>query len=158
PLAPYTNVWSDTIISGFASQKQYAVQTSPKVVERCIAMTTDPGDLVFDPTCGSGTTAYCAEKLGRRWITCDSSRVSINLSRRRLVASLFDQYRTQAGTPSSGFAYRTVERITLKSLAYDMEPERVDLYEQPEIDKSMVRVAGPFEVMSLGRYSLEDWK
>lgn len=158
PLAPYTNVWGDTIISGFASQKQYAVQTSPKVVERCIAMTTDPGDLVFDPTCGSGTTAYCAEKLGRRWITCDSSRVATNLARRRLVASLFDQYRTQGETPSSGFVYRTVERITLKSLAYDMEPERIELLEQPEIDKSMVRVAGPFEVMSVGRYSLEDWK
>jgi adenine-specific DNA-methyltransferase len=158
PLAPYSNVWEDTVISGFGAAKLYAVQTSPKVVERCILMSTDPGDLVFDPTCGSGTTAYCAEKLGRRWITCDTSRVALNIARQRLLSSVFDHYKTLNGSPSSGFMYKTVDRVTLKSLAYDLEPEKVELVDQPEVDASALRVTGPFEVMTLGRYSLEDWK
>jgi adenine-specific DNA-methyltransferase len=158
PWAPISNVWSDTVISGFASSKLYAVQTSPKVVERCLFMTTDPGDLVFDPTCGSGTTVYCAEKLGRRWITCDTSRVAINVARKRLLSGIFEHYKTRNGKVSGGFVYRTVDRITLKSLAYDLEPEKVDLVDQPEVDRDAIRVTGPFDVMSLGRYSLEDWK
>jgi adenine-specific DNA-methyltransferase len=80
---PYDNVWSDTVIAGFASDKRYVVETSTKVVERCLLMTTDPGDLVLDPTCGSGTTAYVAEELGRRWITIDASRVALTLARAR---------------------------------------------------------------------------
>jgi adenine-specific DNA-methyltransferase len=158
PCTPISNVWDDTVISGYAAPKLYAVQTSPKVVERCIRMTTEPGDLVFDPTCGSGTTAYCAEALGRRWITCDTSRVAINIARQRLLSAVFDHYRTRNGAVSSGFLYRTVPHITLKSLAYDLEPEKVELVEEPEVDASAVRVSGPFEVMTLGRYSVEDWK
>ena len=158
PLAPFTNIWEDTVISGFADPKLYAVQTSPKVVERCILMTTDPGDLVFDPTCGSGTTGYCAEKFGRRWITCDTSRVAVNVTRKRLLSGLFDQYKTQNGVVSGGFVNKSVKRITLKSLAYDQEPETVELFDQPQVDTGAVRVCGPFEVMSLGRYSVEDWK
>jgi adenine-specific DNA-methyltransferase len=158
PCAPFSNVWDDTVISGFGAAKLYAVQTSPKVVERCIAMTTDPGDIVFDPTCGSGTTAFCAEKLGRRWITCDTSRVAINVARQRLLSATFDHYKTRNGNPASGFLYKTVDRITLRSLAYDLEPEKVELVDQPEVDTGAIRVTGPFEVMTLGRYSVEDWK
>jgi adenine-specific DNA-methyltransferase len=128
------------------------------VLERCIAMTTDPGDLVFDPTCGSGTTAFCAERLGRRWITCDTSRVAINVARQRLLSATFEHYKTRNGKVSGNFLYKTVNRVTLKSLAYDLEPEKVELVDQPEVDKDAIRVCGPFEVMSLGRYSVEDWK
>jgi adenine-specific DNA-methyltransferase len=158
PYAPISNVWDDTVISGYAAPKLYAVQTSPKVVERCILMATEPGDLVFDPTCGSGTTAICAERLGRRWITCDTSRVAINVARQRLLGSTFEHYKTRNGVLSSGFLYKTVNRVTLKSLAYDLEPEKVELVDQPEVDPEAIRVCGPFEVMSLGRYSVEDWK
>lgn len=158
PVSPVANVWMDVGTGSFTEPKVYAVQTSSKVVERCIAMTTDPGDLVFDPTCGSGTTAYAAEKLGRRWITCDTSRVAINVARRRLLSSVFDHYRTRNGVVSGGFVYSTVDRVTLKSLAYDMEPEKVELVDRPELDTGAVRVSGPFEVMTLGRYSVDDWK
>ena len=113
---------------------------------------------MLDPTCGSGTTAFCAEKLGRRWITCDTSRVAVNVARQRLLGAVFDHYVTRNGQVSSGFRYKTADRITLKSLAYDMEPEPVDLVDQPEPDKGAIRVCGPFEVMTLGRYSVEDWK
>lgn len=158
PLAQYTNIWDDTVISGFASAKLYAVQTSPKVIERCIAMTTDPGDICFDPTCGSGTTAFSAERLGRRWITCDTSRVAINVARQRLISCTFEHYKTRNGKISGNFLYKTVNRVTLKSLAYDLEPEKVELVDQPVVDKDAIRVCGPLEVMSLGRYSVEDWK
>jgi adenine-specific DNA-methyltransferase len=87
PVFPYSNMWDDTVTSGFADPKVYVVQTSAKVIERCILMTTDPGDLVLDPTCGSGTTAYVAEQWGRRWITCDTSRVALALARTRLMAA-----------------------------------------------------------------------
>jgi adenine-specific DNA-methyltransferase len=138
--------------------RDYVVQTAESVVERCISMTTDPGDLVFDPTCGSGTTAYCAERLGRRWTTCDTSRVAINVARQRLLVGIFEHHKTRNGVLSSGLVYKTVNRITLKSLAYGLEPEKVELADQPENDPEAVRVCGPFEVMSLGRYSVEDWR
>jgi adenine-specific DNA-methyltransferase len=121
-------------------------------------MTTMPGDLVFDPTCGSGTTAHCAERLGRRWITCDTSRVAVNVARQRLIGGTFEHYKTRNGKVSGNFLYKTVNRVTLKSLAYDLEPEKVELVDQPEVDKDALRVCGPFEVASLGRYSVEDWK
>ena len=158
PCAPFSNVWDDTVISGFGAAKLYAVHTSPKVIERCVSMTTDPGDIVFDPTCGSGTTAFCAERLGRRWVTCDTSRVAVNVARQRLLGTIFDHYTTTNGNPASGFLYKTVSRITLKSLAYDLEPEKIGLVDQPEVDRSAIRVCGPFEVLTLGRYSVEDWK
>lgn len=157
PFMPFTNVWDDTILGTF-SDKLYSVQTSPLTVDRCLAMTTSPGDLVFDPTCGSGTTAFCSERLGRRWITCDTSRVAINVARQRLLGATFDHFKTRNGKVSGNFEYKAVNRITLKSLAYDLEPESVDLVDQPVIDTSAVRVCGPFEVMSIGRYSVEDWK
>src|SRR6266481_1543866 len=86
------NVWSDTGTGSFTDEKIYVVQSGTKVVQRCILMTTDPGDLVLDPTCGSGTTAYVAEQWGRRWITIDTSRVALALARERLMASRFPYY------------------------------------------------------------------
>jgi len=155
PVTVRTNIWDD--LTG-AQHKVYVVQTNPRAIARCLLMTTDPGDIVFDPTCGSGTTAFCAEKLGRRWITCDTSRVAVNVARQRLLSATFEHYKTRNGNPASGFIYKTVDRITLKSLAYDLEPEKVELVDQPEVDKGAIRVCGPFEVMTLGRYSVEDWK
>jgi adenine-specific DNA-methyltransferase len=160
PLTGLSNLWDDTQMGGTrrSVEKHYVVETPIRVVERCIAMTTDPGDLVFDPTCGSGTTAFCAERLGRRWITCDTSRVAINVARQRLLSATFEHYKTRNGKVSGNFIYKTVNRVTLKSLAYDLEPEKVELVDQPEVDRDAMRVCGPFEVMSLGRYSVEDWK
>jgi adenine-specific DNA-methyltransferase len=159
PAVQIGNVWTD--VGGIQSRsdpKVYVVQTSATVVARAIAMTTDPGDLVFDPTCGSGTTSLCAERLGRRWITCDTSRVAVNVARQRLLGAAFEHYKTVNGKVSGNFKYKTVQRITLSSLAYDLEPEKVELVDKPEVDGDAVRVCGPFEVMSLGRYSVEDWK
>lgn len=158
PYAKQTALWLDTGTGNFTEPKLYAVQTSYKVVERCIQMTTNPGDLVFDPTCGSGVTAYCAEKIGRRWITCDTSRVAINVARQRLLGATFEHYMTRNGKVSGNFVYKTANRATLKSIANDLEPEKVELVDQPEVNKDAIRVCGPFEVMSLGRYSVEDWK
>ncbi len=90
---PINNVWDDTRQSGFGDKKVYVVQTTPTVIERCMLMTTDPGDLVLDPTCGSGTTAYVAEQWGRRWITIDTSRVALALAKHRLLTARFDYYR-----------------------------------------------------------------
>jgi adenine-specific DNA-methyltransferase len=92
PLSPRTNMWDDTITSGFGEPKIFVVQTHPRVVARCLLMTTDPGDLVLDPTCGSGTTAFVAEQWGRRWITIDTSRVATTLARQRLMSSKFPYY------------------------------------------------------------------
>lgn len=158
PVSPISCLWDDTGTGSFLEPKAYVVQTNAKVVLRCIAMTTTPGELVFDPTCGSGTTALCAERLGRRWITCDTSRVAVNVARRRLVSAVLPHYKTRNGKVSGNFLYKNVQHITLKSIAYDLEPEQVDLLDQPEVDKDAIRVCGPFEVTSLGRYSVEDWK
>lgn len=153
-----SNVWNDTWAAGFTENKLYSVQTAKKVVDRCLLMATDPGDLVFDPTCGSGTTAFSAESWGRRWITCDTSRVAINVARMNLLSSTFKHYRTQNGEPSSGFIHKKALRTTLKSIAQNIEGEPVKLIDDPEIDESAIRVCGPFEMMTVGRYSIEDWK
>jgi adenine-specific DNA-methyltransferase len=158
PAFPITASWTDTAISGFGGDKFYVVQTSPKVVVRCIAMTTDPGDLVLDITAGGGTTPYCAELLGRRWVGCDSSRVAVNVTRQRLLASAFPHFALKGSKVSDGFRYRTLTRVTLGTIASEKEPERIELFDQPEINKSVLRVCGPFEVMSIGRYSPEDWQ
>jgi adenine-specific DNA-methyltransferase len=155
PFVPVNNNW--TGLRG-EPEKSYVVQTSLRVVERCLQMTTEPGDLVFDPTCGSGTTAYAAERWGRRWLTCDTSRVAVNVARQRLLAGTFDHFLTRNGVVASGFEYALAPRITQETLAKGLEPEKVELVDQPEVDKGAIRVCGPFEVMSLGRYSVEDWK
>jgi len=145
PASELTNIWTDTV--GLIA-KDYVVQTNPKIIQRCILMTTDPGDLVLDPTCGSGTTADVAEQWGRRWITCDTSRVAITLAKQRLMTALYDYYdlaHPEEGV-SSGFKYRTVPHITLKSIANNEPPAQEILYDQPSIDNSKARVSGPFTV------------
>ena len=92
PAYPLNNSWSDTVTAGFASDKVYVVETNPKAIARCVLMTTDPGDLVLDPTCGSGTTSYVAEQWGRRWITVDTSRVALALARTRLMSARYPYY------------------------------------------------------------------
>ena len=119
PVVPFADVWQDTVISGFASGKAYVVQTSPKVIERCLLMTTEPGDLVLDPTCGGGTTAYAAEQWGRRWITIDTSRVAIAIARQRILTSKFDFFKLkeESAGVAGGFRYETIPHITLKGIA-----------------------------------------
>jgi adenine-specific DNA-methyltransferase len=115
---PINNVWSDTGISGFAPQKLYAVQTTPSVIERCVLMTTKPGDLVLDPTCGSGTTAAVAEQWGRRWITIDTSRVAVALARQRLMTARFDHYKLKDESKgvAGGFRCKTVPHVMLRTI------------------------------------------
>lgn len=145
PVQEITNVWSDT--QG-ASDKVYAVQTSTKVIQRCMLMATDPGDLVFDPTCGSGTTAYVAEQWGRRWITCDTSRVALALAKQRLMSSFFEFYELHRPSEgiASGLKYKTVPHITLGTITNNEPPPQEILFDQPLVDKSRVRVTGPFTV------------
>lgn len=149
PVTELTSSWNDV---GGATDKQYVVQTSSKVIQRCLLMTTDPGDLVLDPTCGSGTTAYVAEQWGRRWITVDSSRIALNIAKTRLMTAAFPYYRLydeQEQDIRQGFRYKTVPHITLKSIANNEPPDEEILYDQPEEDRSKMRVAGPFTVETL---------
>ncbi len=165
PISAIGNLWYD--ISGSVQSrsdpKVYVVQSSTSILQRCMLMTTDAGDIVLDPTCGSGTTAFVAEQWGRRWITCDTSRVAVTLAKQRLMTAGFDYY-TPANPKqgvSSGFRYGTVPHVTLKSIANNpeikegMTREQIDaaikkyadqetLYDQPEIDRSKARVTGPF--------------
>lgn len=153
PVFNLSNVWSD--IGGIQSRtdgKVYVVQTSVKAIQRCMLMCTDPGDLVLDPTCGSGTSAYVAEQWGRRWITIDTSRIALNIAKTRLMTASFPYYRLyDEGSQDirQGFVYREVPHITLKSLANDEPPATEKLYDQPEEDKKRLRVAGPFTVETL---------
>lgn len=151
PAINLSNVWLDTQSGGFGDSGIYVVQTTNKVIQRCMLMSTDPGDLVLDITCGSGTTAYVAEQWGRRWITCDTSRVAITLAKQRLMTATFDYYKLahEEQGVGSGFVYKTVPHITLKSIANNEPPSRETLYDQPEIDKSKVRITGPFTVEAL---------
>ncbi|HHT9106733.1 MAG TPA: site-specific DNA-methyltransferase [Candidatus Wujingus californicus] len=145
PVMAINNLWSDT--SG-PKGIRYIVETSTTVVERCLLMTTDPGDLVLDPTCGSGTTAYVAEQWGRRWLTCDTSRVAITLAKQRLMTAKFDYYELAHPLEGirSGFKYKTVPHITLGSIANNEPAKQETLYDQPFVEKGKVRVTGPFTV------------
>ncbi len=161
PVLPLRNNWTDTGTGSFTDAKVYVVQTGAKVVERCILMTTDPGDLVLDPTCGSGTTAYVAEQWGRRWITIDTSRVALALTRTRLMAARYPYYiladsregrRKEAELTSQapadlqsyndvrkGFVYRRVPHVTLKSIANN--PDIHEGMTREEIDSEIARHA-----------------
>jgi adenine-specific DNA-methyltransferase len=147
PYMVISDVWEDTIIGTFTN-KIYVVQTGILAIKRCLLMSTDPGDLVLDITCGSGTTAYVAEQWGRRWITCDTSRVAITLAKQRLMSATYDYY--QLAQPSegisSGFKYKTVPHITLKSIANNEPAAQETLYDQPFTDTKRKRVSGPFTV------------
>lgn len=146
PATELLNVWIDTMNSFM--QRNFVVETNPLVIQRCLLMSTDPGDLVLDITCGSGTTAFVAEQWGRRWITCDTSRVATTLAKQRLMTALFDYYELahpQEGI-GSGFKYKTVPHVTLKSIANNEPPPHETLFDQPYIDKNKLRVTGPFTV------------
>jgi adenine-specific DNA-methyltransferase len=160
-LKSRNNIWTDTLTCQFTDEKMYVVQTNSKVIERCLLMTTDPGDLVLDPTCGSGTTAYVAEQWGRRWITCDTSRVALALARTRLMAAKYPyylladspeggkkeseltgkvppDYKTE-GDIRKGFVYKRVPHITLKSIANN--PEIQEGMTRQQIDAAIARHA-----------------
>jgi len=160
PVKPYSNLWTDT---GGAGDMVYVVQTNTKIIERCILMATDPGDLVLDPTCGGGTAAYAAEQWGRRWITCDTSRVAIALARTRLMAAKYPFYYLQDSTEGlikdselakrlpqeplpktegdirKGFVYKRVPHVTLKSIANN--PDIKESMSREEIDKAIAKHA-----------------
>ena len=158
PVSEITRLWTDTFLGSFAEEKVYVVQTSRKTIERCLLMTTDPGDLVFDPTCGSGTTAYVAEQWGRRWITIDTSRVSIAIARQRLLTAKYDYYQTrpltaedqarnQNGTwltdPTEQiqgpvtFKCKTVPHVTLKSIAQNTNLDPIFAKHEPILEEKL---------------------
>lgn len=162
PVMALNSTWTDTAIAGRPGDKLYIVQTGPKVIERCMLMTTDPGDLVLDPTCGSGTTAYVAEQWGRRWITTDTSRVALTLARTRLMSAKLPYYLLAdtpegrrreaelAGLPPGvtaatradvrkGFVYKQVPHVTLKSIANN--PDIREGMSRQEIDAAVARHA-----------------
>ncbi|MBN1929718.1 MAG: site-specific DNA-methyltransferase [Chlorobiaceae bacterium] len=178
PVYAINNLWKDTGTGSFTDPKKYVVQTGTKTVQRCILMTTDPGDLVLDPTCGSGTTAYVAEQWGRRWITVDTSRIALNIAKTRLMTATFPYYHLysdvrvevaekdgkirksiaekhasdKTGDIRQGFVYEEVPHVTLKSLANDEPPATETLYDKPYTDKTKLRVCGPFTVETLQNY------
>jgi adenine-specific DNA-methyltransferase len=176
PVIKFDNSWSD---QPAAEARQYVVQTARKFIERCLLMTTDPGDLVLDPTCGSGTTAFVAEHFGRRWITIDTSRIALNIAKTRLMTAAFPYYHLYSNvkvdylqddkgrlkaniTPLSasewtndirqGFVYEIVPHITIKSLANDEPPATETLYDRPIEDKKRLRVCGAFTVETLQNF------
>lgn len=171
-VSPITSPWQDTI---GPRDKVFVVQTSHEVIQRCLLMTSDPGDLVLDPTCGSGTTAYVAEQWGRRWITCDTSRVALTLARQRLMTAVFDYYELahpEEGV-GSGFQYKTVPHVTLKSIANNpeidgiharwqarLEPIREGLNRVLSEQWIVDRTAGtfkPLEEWEIPREASDDW-
>lgn len=155
PVIPITDRWESTQTG---TQRVYVVQTSQTVIQRCMLMTTDPGDLVIDPTCGSGTTAYVAEQWGRRWITIDTSRVPLALARQRLLTATYDyfQLKDEVLGPAGGFVYERkqnkkgeevggiVPHVTLGSIANNEPPAEEVLVDKPEKENSITRVSGPF--------------
>ena len=156
PSVTLNNMWGDTS-SNVGSEKLYVVQSSTKPVQRCLLMTTDPGDLVLDPTCGSGTTAFVAEQWGRRWITIDTSRIALNIAKTRLSTALYPYYELfdkGKGNIRQGFVYKNVNRISLKGIANGNEDKTESLYDQPIEDNKRIRVSGPFTVETLQSYNV----
>ncbi|HYM07742.1 MAG TPA: site-specific DNA-methyltransferase [Terriglobales bacterium] len=138
PAFPITNLWQDTG-GGVGGEKTYVVQTNTKVIERCMLMTTDPGDLVLDPTCGSGTTAHVAEQWGRRWITIDTSRVAVAVARQRLLTARYEYFKLRDDDTgvAGGFWYNTVPHITLKSIAQNQNLDPVLAKHEPILDAKL---------------------
>lgn len=131
------NIWNEQLSE---QTKTYVVQTSSKVIQRCILMASDPGDLILDPTCGSGSTAFVAEQFGRRWITIDTSRVAISLAKQRLLTSMYPHYPTKNGdgnNPSSGFIYKKVPHITLKCIANNIALDSIFDKYQPLLESEL---------------------
>ena len=158
PYQEIGNIWTDTITGSFLEEKLYVVQTNRKVIERCVLLTTEPGDLVVDPTCGSGWTAFVSEQWGRRWITVDISRVPLALARQRLLTATYAWYsiKDEARGPAGGFCYARrqnrkgdevggiVPHIMLETIANNEPPTEEVLVDRPESDDRIVRVTGPF--------------
>lgn len=173
PLQAHNDIWDDTRQSGFGDPKVYVVQTMTRVIERCLLMTTDSGDLVLDPTCGSGTTAYVAEQWGRRWITIDTSRVAIALARTRLMAARYPYYTladdAQGGTLArvlppdvrKGFVYKSVPHVTLKSIANNEDIDAIYAHWQELLEPVRERLNGllkqKWEEWQVPRESGKDW-
>ena len=181
PVVPVSDLWTDTRWGFDASEKRYVVETNPRVIQRCLLMATDPGDLVLDPTCGSGTTAYVAEQWGRRWITVDTSRVSLALARARIMGARYSYYLladspegqvkvaeiTRAdpsdsptqGNIRQGFVYERVPHIMLKDIAHNAEINVIWEQMQPAIEKTLADLNSalgnantkPFKVTTGGR-------
>ena len=173
---PISNIWSDVLATGLTEQKLYVVQTSQRIIERCILMTTDPGDLVLDPTCGSGTTAYVAEQWGRRWITIDTSRVALALARARVMGARYPWYlladspegqtreaeverRAPSESPTygdirQGFVYERVPHITLRAIANNAEIDVI--WEQYE--ERLAPLRDQLSVASGQAKTLEEWE
>jgi adenine-specific DNA-methyltransferase len=172
-VIPFPNIWSDCSSSA-GGEKLYVVQTHPRLIERCILMTTDPGDLVLDPTCGSGTTAYVAEQWGRRWITIDTSRVALALARTRLMSAKFPYY-ILADSPEGiakeaeitgilspigetqsdirrGFVYKRVPHVTLKAIANN--PEIDGIHEKWQSQLEPIRA----QINQLTKQNYEEWQ
>jgi len=145
PVKGFSNLWYDL---GGASNMVYVVQTNPKVIERAMLMTTDPGDVILDITCGSGTSAFVAEQFGRRWITCDTSRVALTLAKQRLMTSQFPFYELAQPIEgiSSGLKYREVNHITLGQIANNQALGKETLFDQPIVNSNKTRITGPFTV------------
>lgn len=142
PVIVLNDLWTDTAIAGWSEDKRYVVQTARRVIERCLLMTTDPGDLVLDITCGSGTTAVVAEKWGRRWMTCDTSRVAITLAKQRLMTASFPYYELRYPNEGlrGGFIYDTVPHVTLKSIANNAEIDLIYDKMHPAIEQALANL------------------
>ncbi|WP_295915247.1 site-specific DNA-methyltransferase [uncultured Xanthomonas sp.] len=136
---PRSNIWLGMGERGFTGTKVYVVQTAAEAIERCVLMTTDPGDLVLDPTCGSGTTAFASEKWGRRWITCDTSRVAITLAKQRLMTASYDYYDLKYPHEGlkAGFIYKTVPHVMLKDIAGNGEIDEIFERMHPAIETAL---------------------
>ena len=145
PYKQLDHLWDG--LSG-ARDKVYVVQTNEEVIKRCILMTSNAGEIVLDPTCGGGTSAIAAERLGRKWITCDTSRVALNLARKRIMTEVYDYYRLQNPDEglSGGLKYKEVERLTPSLIAKGHSGKKETIYLEPQKDSSIKRVTGPFTV------------
>ena len=154
PVQVLNNLWNDTRA---AMGIKYVVQTAETVIQRCILMSTDPGDLVLDPTCGGGTTAYVAEQWGRRWITIDTSRIALNIAKKRITSAIYPYYELfdkDGADIRQGFVYKQVPHITIKSLTSEGEKPYEVLYDQPIENRKKIRVAGPFTVETLQSFNV----
>ena len=162
PLSPITDTWHDIggSVQSRSDPKIYVVQTGTAPIQRAVLMASDPGDLVLDITCGSGTTALVSEQWGRRWITCDTSRIPIALARQRLLTAIFPWYRLKSPSqgPSGGFAYEQrrnnrgeevgglISRTTMRSVTKNESPDQLTIVDRPVVNNSITRVCGPFTV------------
>jgi adenine-specific DNA-methyltransferase len=151
PVTPLTTNWADTVVSGFSDPQRYVVQTATKVVERCLLMTTDPGDLVIDPTCGGGTTAWVAEQWGRRWITIDTSRVALAIARQRILTSSHPFYQIRNSeeasmkyadsvSPAKGFVNAKVSHIMLRDIAQNVALDSIVAKYQNVLEKYLAEM------------------